>query len=110
MVDAASRAVEWTRDAERERFETDLLLQSAVLHQIQILGEAASRIPLVEQEAMPSIPWREIVGFRNVVVHAYMSVDLDIVWEVVRRQLVDLLPTLEQILDGADASPSREER
>ncbi len=64
----------------RDDFLDDELLQSAVLHQLMIVGEAAARLSDELKGSHPSIPWRDITGFRNIVVHAYFSVDLDIVW------------------------------
>lgn len=82
----------------REEFESNKLLQSAVLHELSIIGEAAARISETLRESTPNLPWREICGFRNQIVHAYFSLDLDIVWETVSGDLPELRKSIEDKL------------
>ena len=76
-------------------FQSDLMLQSAVLHQFMILGEAAGQISNKFQDEHPSIHWRTMIGMRNKLIHHYFGVDLDEVWKTVR----DDLPELELLFE-----------
>jgi len=67
----------------KNAFRKDELIQTWVLHHIQILGEAASRISDEFQEEHPDIPWFKIIGMRNILVHDYFHIDIDVVWSVV---------------------------
>src|ERR1043165_204160 len=71
----------------RAAFERDELIQNWITHQLQIIGEAAARISPDLRESYPGVPWRQIIGMRNVLTHGYFEIDLDIVWSVVERDL-----------------------
>lgn len=70
----------------------------AVLRQLQVLGEAARKIPAAVREAYPEIPWHKISGMRNKVVHEYFVVDLEVVWLTAVSDVPALRPDLERIL------------
>lgn len=80
ILSAADAVTEYIRDASWERFAAERMIRSAVIHELQIIGEAVSKISQELKLRYPAIPWNEIVGFRNVVVHEYFGVDLEIVW------------------------------
>lgn len=67
-------------------------------HHIQSIGEAAGRISLDMRQAHPEIPWKQIVGIRHRIVHDYMDVDCDVLWEVATRDLPPLIAALEKTL------------
>ena len=78
----------------KEAFGEDELIQTWVLHHLQILGEAAANISDELKQSCPQIAWHKIVGMRNILVHGYFGIDIDVVWQVVQ----DDLPELEQQL------------
>lgn len=82
----------------REAFENDELIQNWITHQLQIIGEAAARITPDLQENCPEVPWRQIIGMRNVLTHGYFDIDFDIVWSVVERDLGKLRSQVKAIL------------
>jgi len=71
---------------------------SAILYQITIIGEAAKRLSSELYEQYPGIPWRNLAGMRNVIVHEYDQVDLDIVWDVIQYKIPDLLESLDVVI------------
>lgn len=97
MLAAISRIERYARLG-RERFEDDELVQVYFLHQLLILGEAASRLSQELREAHPDLPWGQMIGLRNVLVHGYFAVEPDIVWQVVDTELPALKRKLESIL------------
>jgi uncharacterized protein with HEPN domain len=82
----------------RDAFEYDELIQNWITHQLQIIGEAAARMAPELRERHPEVPWRQIIGMRNVLTHGYFEIDLDIVWSVVERDLGKLRSQVEAIL------------
>jgi len=68
-----------------------------VIHHPQILGEAACRISDELHVSHPEIPWTKIIGMRNILVHDYIGIDLNLVWQVVERDLPELRPKLERL-------------
>jgi uncharacterized protein with HEPN domain len=96
---------------DRARFDTDELLQNAVLHWIEIIGEATRGVSDKVRDAHPEVPWRVITDMRNRVTHGYFDIDLDIVWNTVTRDLPNLRESVTQIRTELDseAEGSREE-
>jgi uncharacterized protein with HEPN domain len=81
-----------------EDFYEDRKTQSAVLHQILILGEATKRISPAYRQAHPEIPWRLMAGMRDVVIHAYESVDISEVWKTASDDIPALIAQIEPII------------
>ncbi len=96
MRDAASKAIAFVNQRTREDLEQDEMLALALIRLIEIIGEAAHYVSPDCQSAYPQIPWREIVGMRNRIVHAYFDVDLDVVWQVVTVDLPRVLGVTRQ--------------
>jgi len=92
-----SDAIEKVRRKNRADFDADENLRLALAYLIQIIGEAASRVSPAFREAHADIPWSEIIGMRQKIVHDYLGVDYDIMWEVVTADLPTLTGRLEQI-------------
>ena len=86
MRDCLSRILEYT-NAERSRFDTSRLVQDAVVRNLQTLAESSQRLSSEIKGTEPQIPWRDLAGFRNVIVHGYLGVDLGAVWLVVEQDL-----------------------
>ena len=76
----------------------DLLLQSGFLHQLFVIGEAASRLSPALKKHFPNVPWQAISGFRNYIAHEYFSLDLDIVWQTVIADVPLLEAQVREIL------------
>ena len=98
MLDHAREAVAAAAGKTRDDLDTDRILNLALVRLLEIVGEAASRTPPDERARHPEIPWVEIVGLRNRLIHGYDSVDFDILWQIVNRDLPPLIATLERIV------------
>ena len=86
MRDCLDRIREYT-NGERVRFDASRLVQDAVIRNLQTLTESSQRLSNEIEATEPQIPWRELAGFRNVIVHGYLGVDLGAVWLVVEQDL-----------------------
>ena len=95
----AHRAVGYCAGLDRAQFEANQLMQDAVLRNLELIGEAATRIPDDVRLAHAEIPWRQIIAMRNQLIHAYLGVDLDVVWDVVQVELPLLLQHLNAVID-----------
>ncbi len=73
--------------------------QDAVVRQLEVIGEAVKQISAEVRDQRPEIPWRDIAGMRDVLIHPYFSVDLEQVWEVAQRDLQDLKSAVKDLLD-----------
>ena len=94
MREAAELAMSYVAAKTFEEFQTDTLLQDAVIRRLEIIGEAARRLSERTRALYPQMPWHAIVGMRNVIVHQYDAVDLTIIWEAVQVDLPRLLAVL----------------
>lgn len=91
--------------AERANFFESQLIQDAVVRNLQILAESTQRLSDTLKAIEPDVPWRNIAGFRNVLAHGYLGIDLEAVWLVVERDLPELSKAVERMV-RASAPPS----
>jgi uncharacterized protein with HEPN domain len=87
-------------EAGRETFFNDALIQSAILHRLALLGEACRGVSTELRVAHPEIPWNQIIAFRNVVIHQYFGIDLELVWAIITGHITALRSSLETILSA----------
>jgi uncharacterized protein with HEPN domain len=98
MLDLATLAMAKIEGLDQSDFDADENLRLALAHLVQTIGEAARRVDPSTQETHSSLPWSAIIGMRNKLVHDYMGVDFDVVWEVVSADLPDLVRELRRIV------------
>ena len=98
MLDMARKACERVSELDRDEYEFDEDVQLALTHLVQVIGEATRHVSAEGQLDLPAIPWREIIGMRNRIVHDYLGVDEDVVWEVVSGDLPPLVEALERVV------------
>ena len=103
MLDMARKATDFVAGKSRADLDTDEKLALALVRALEIIGEAANHVSPQVRGGLPAIPWRQAIGMRNRIIHAYYDVDLNIVWETVR----DDLPTLIAAVEAALQPPSR---
>jgi uncharacterized protein with HEPN domain len=100
MIDNSNKAINFVQNISREDFNNDEKLRLALTHLLQVIGEAARRISPEFRSNYPQIPWKGIVGMRSKVVHDYLNVDEDIVWQTINKDLTPLVLNLEKILQS----------
>ena len=98
MLEHAREVVSLMGGRDRSDLGTSRMLSLAVVRLIEIVGEAANRVSKTRQKQLSQIPWPQIIGMRNRLIHGYDAVDLDIVWQTVTEELPPLITILEEIL------------
>ncbi len=98
MLMAAREAQDMARGATLSDFKQSRTLQLAIMKAVEIVGEAASRVGADTKQAHPDIPWADIVGMRNRLVHGYFDINLVRVWETVEQDIPRLIAQLEGLV------------
>ncbi len=98
VLEAAKLAISYTRNKTEHEFLEDVQCQDSVIRRLEIIGEAARRISEKTCAAHPELPWSEMIGMRNILIHEYDDVDLSIVWRTVLTELPHLVAKLEGLL------------
>jgi uncharacterized protein with HEPN domain len=101
ILDAIA-AIERHPGQDKTTFEHDELLQVWFLRHLQIIGEAARTLPEDVRATAPEVPWSEIIGMRNILVHGYFDIDTDIVWEAATRDVPAIKPAVEHLLESLE--------
>ena len=100
MLDAALKAVELVANRTLAELKSDEVRSLALVHLLEILGEAASGVSADAKSAHPELPWAKMAATRNRLVHGYFSIDLDIVWRVCTEDLPPVIDTLLGLVEG----------
>ncbi|HUT28780.1 MAG TPA: DUF86 domain-containing protein [Sedimentisphaerales bacterium] len=108
MLLAARKVGEFTRDVSWERFQADELMQNAVMRQIQIIGEAARKVSPEYQKQHPEIAWQQVIGMRNRLVHEYFRIIPERVWDVVERDIPELVRVIEPLVPPDTSSEAQD--
>lgn len=103
MLDYIEEAIALSKGRTRANLETDRMLFLALLKLVELVGEAATRVAEAKQRAHPTIPWREIIGTRNRLIHGYDTVDYDILWDIITADFPLLTGQLQRILQDDPA-------
>jgi uncharacterized protein with HEPN domain len=98
ILEAISMIEEYTRGLDKSDFEKDRIVQDAVVRRFEIIGEATKNIPPVFKKKYPEIPWRDVAGFRDVLIHGYFGVDVNRVWGVIEDYLPKLKSQISKIM------------
>ncbi len=98
ILDAMEKAEILLEGVTFDRFEADFRINFAVVRALEIIGEATKRLPKELRQRYPELPWRGMAGMRDRIIHGYDTVDLQIVWDVVRGDIPQIKPRIQQIL------------
>ena len=90
ILECIERIEEYTRGVTKEEFLSSGQLQDAVIRRIEVIGEAVKNIPDDIKQRYPDIPWREIAGMRDILIHEYFGVDLELIWKVAKEDVFEL--------------------
>lgn len=105
IVEAADDIARFLEGTDAAAFQESDLLRSAVVHKLSVIGEAAARLANELTGRNPQVPWAQIIGFRNILIHAYFGIDWDIVWEAAKDRCPTLRDQVAQILAAQPREP-----
>jgi uncharacterized protein with HEPN domain/predicted nucleotidyltransferase len=101
MLSAAREVLEFTEGWTFAEFERDRKTINAVIRSLEVMGEAAKKVPDDVREKYPAVPWKDIAGVRDKLIHEYHGVDLGMVWRTARDDIPLLLPLLQRVVEEA---------
>ena len=98
MIDAGEEALSFTSNVTKENFSKNRMLILSVIKDIEIIGEAATKISEETKLNYAHIPWKDIVGMRNRLIHGYFDVNIELIWNTIKNNLLPLIKSLKEIL------------
>ena len=105
MLDYSREAILLVEKRCRSDLDSDRMLQLSLVRLVEIVGEAASRVSVDTRRRYPQVPWPQIAGMRNRLIHGYDFVDYDILWQTVREDLPALVAALERLMPPLPFDP-----
>ncbi len=99
MIRFADRVLEYTVGLDMQMFEDRDLTYDATLRNLELIGEAATRIPDAICEAHPEVPWRRIIALRNRLIHGYLGLDNETLWAVITSDVPEPIETLQRLVE-----------
>jgi uncharacterized protein with HEPN domain len=99
ILDSISQLEEYTKGLTKEEFLSTRLVQDGTIRQIEIVGEAIKNVSENLKEMYPDIPWKEIAGMRDKLIHNYFGVDIDAVWDAVKKDIPTLKEEILKIME-----------
>ena len=102
-LEAMQKAQEFVEGMDYNRFVQDDKTSFAVVRALEITGEAAKHVQDDVRARFPDVPWRDMAGMRNVLIHDYFGVDLEVVWRTVTMRIPEVIPAVRKALDALEA-------
>jgi uncharacterized protein with HEPN domain len=100
--DSIESILDYTKKLDKSDFENKAIVQDAVIRRIQVIGEAVKNISSTFREKYSAIPWKRIAGMRDKVIHGYFSLDIDIVWKVIMKDIPPLKKHVMKIIQNEE--------
>jgi len=97
MIAFSEKILSYTKELDQTEFELNSLVYDATLRNLELIGEAATHIPLEIRISYSHISWRQIIALRNRLIHAYLGLDNDVLWSIIQTDIPELLLALKQL-------------
>lgn len=98
ILDSIHKIEVYTKGVSFDQLNLNSMLMDALLHNLEIIGEAAKHVPVEIKDKNPDVDWRRITGLRDIVAHEYFGVSLEIIWDVIQNKLPELQASIERII------------
>ena len=98
ILESIEKIEKYTKEVNYAKFARDTLISDAVIRNLEIIGEAAGQVSDALKQKYPKIPWQKVKDFRNVVIHKYRTVDVDILWDIIENKLGALTKKAKEVL------------
>jgi uncharacterized protein with HEPN domain len=102
ILEAARKALRFTKGLSRPDLDSDEKLTLALTKLLEIVGEAASQMSAEAKDRFSSLPWKKMIGMRNILIHSYQNMNLDILWQTIQDDLPPLVTEPQRIIDEAE--------
>lgn len=99
MITFANKVIRYTRNLDQQSFIQDEIIYDATLRNLELIGEAATKIPLEIREHYSDISWRQIIATRNRLIHGYLGIDNNIIWSIITEEIPELIELLKTVED-----------
>ncbi len=106
VLEAAANVADFVGAMTRDEFAADKKTLHAVVRNLEVIGEAVKRVPPEVRDAHAHIPWQRIAGLRDILIHQYFAIDVDIVWDIVQNKVPELRRQIEALLSGTGEAPA----
>ena len=106
MVESITRIEGYIEGMSYKEFVGNNMAKDAVLRNLEVIGEAAKNLSIPTKDKYPDIPWRRIIGLRNIVIHGYFGVDFDNIWKIIKDNIPEVKLLLEEILKDLEPKES----
>jgi uncharacterized protein with HEPN domain len=100
MCASCEKVIQFTHGLDQTQFLADQKTYDAVMRNLEIIGEAAKHVPNEVRSQHPEVDWRRVAAFRDVAIHEYFGIDVDVVWDIVQNKLPPLYRQIRQLLSG----------
>ena len=98
MIDCMNKIQEYIGDLSYEEFSTKNIVIDAVVRNLEVIGEAAKNVPVGVREKHAQIPWRQMAGLRNILIHEYFGIDLNIVWTIATKDIPKAKKQIKELI------------
>ncbi len=110
IMQAIEAIEEFIKDMDFEQFREDDKTSSAVIRKLEIIGEATKSVPTEIRQNYADVPWREMAGMRDKLIHFYFGVDHNLVWKAVKNRIPQIKPVIQKVIDGLKMPIKNEKR
>lgn len=108
ILEAMNKIEEYIKGLSYEDFTEKEMVEDAVIRKMEIIGEAAKNVPENIKAQYKNIPWKKMVGLRNLTIHEYFGVDLSIIWEIVTKNIPAAKPDIQKVLEDMEAGEAND--
>lgn len=99
ILDSITLILKYAENIDKNQFESNEMLQDAVFRRFEIIGESSKKIPKNIRDKYNEIPWRQMSDLRNILIHEYFGVNLDMVWNIIEKELSNLAFNIKKIIE-----------